>query len=159
MRPILDRVELKPGERVLELGPGPGMFSVEAARRLLPSGKLVVVDIQPEMVAKVEERIRQEGLENVEFHVASAYQLPLEDVSVDRAFLVTVLPEIPDRQQALMELHRVIKPGGVLSITEEFLDPDYPFISETIHRVEKAGFQLTQKFGNFWMYTVNFIRL
>jgi len=47
----------------------------------------------------------------------------------------------------------------VLSITEEFLDPDYPFISETIHRVEKAGFQLTQKFGNFWMYTVNFIRL
>jgi len=159
MHPVLDRVGLNPGERVLELGPGPGVFTVEAARRLLPTGSLVVVDIQPEMITQVEERIQEAGLENVETRVASAYQLPLGDVSVDLAFLVTVLPEIPDLHKALSELHRVIKPGGVLSITEEFMDPDYPFISETINRVEKVGFRLKEKFGNFWVYTVNFTRI
>jgi len=92
----------------------------------------------------------------VEAHVADAYHLPLDDGSVDRAFLVTVLPEIPDQARALAELHRVIKPGGLLSITEEFFDPDYPFAFETVRRVEAAGFGLERRFGNFWRYTVNF---
>jgi ubiquinone/menaquinone biosynthesis C-methylase UbiE len=52
---------------------------------------------------------------------------------------VTVLPEIPDRRRALAELRRVLKPGGVLSITEEFVDPDYPL-----------------RHGNWWIYTLNF---
>jgi hypothetical protein len=48
------------------------------------------------------------------------------------------------------------KPGGLLSITEEFPDPDYPFASETIRRVDAAGFSLERRSGNFWLYTVNF---
>jgi len=156
MRPILDRVGIRPGERVLELGPGPGAFTVEAARRVEPEGRLIVVDIQPRMIAQVEKRVREAGLTNVETHVADAYHLPLEDDSVDRAFLVTVLPEIPDQARALAELRRALKPGGLLSITEEFTDPDYPFDFETIRRVKAAGFSLEQRVGNFWVYTVNF---
>ena len=158
MRPVPDRVGIRPGECVLELGPGPGAFTVDAARRVGPEGRLVVVDIQPEMIAQVEDRVREAGLTNVETHVADAYHLPLEDESVDRAFLVTVLPEIPDQARALAELRRVLKPGGLLSITEEFADPDYPFAFETIGRVEAAGFKLDQRFGNFWVYTLNFRR-
>ena len=158
MRPVLDRVGIRPGERVLELGPGPGAFTVDAARRVGPEGRLVVVDIQPEMIAQVEKRVWEAGLTNVETHVADAYHLPLEDESVDRAFLVTVLPEIPDQARALAELRRVLKPGGLLSITEEFADPDYPFAFETIGRVEAAGFKLDQRVGNFWVYTLNFRR-
>jgi ubiquinone/menaquinone biosynthesis C-methylase UbiE len=153
---ILDRVGIRPGERVLELGPGPGAFTVDAAHCVGPEGRLVAVDIQPKMIAQVEKRVRQAGLANVETHVANAYDLPLNDASVDRTFLVTVLPEIPDQARALAELHRVIRPGGLLSITEEFLDPDYPFAFETVRRVEAAGFSLEQRFGNFWRYTVNF---
>jgi ubiquinone/menaquinone biosynthesis C-methylase UbiE len=119
-------------------------------------GRLIAVDIQPKMIAQVEKRVQEVGLTNVETHIADAYHLPLEDASVDRAFLVTVLPEIPDQARALVELHRVIKPGGLLSITEEFTDPDYPFAFETIRRVKAAGFGLEQRFGNFWLYTVNF---
>jgi len=158
MRPLLDRVGIRPGERVLELGPGPGTFTVDAARCVGPEGRIIAVDIQPEMIAQVDRRVREAGLTNVETHVAGAHALPLDDASVDRAFLVTVLPEIPDQGQALAELHRVLKPGGVLSITEEFMDPHYPFLSETVRRVEAAGFRLERRMGNWWIYTANFVK-
>lgn len=156
LHPVLDRVGIRPGECVLELGPGPGAFTVEAARRVGTAGRLVAVDIQPKMIAKVGERVRKAGLSNVETHIASAYELPLEDNSVDRAFLITVLPEIPDRPRALAELRRVLKPGGILSITEEFPDPDYLFPAETIRLVQQASFALEQSEGGLWVYTANF---
>jgi ubiquinone/menaquinone biosynthesis C-methylase UbiE len=108
------------------------------------------------MIAQVEARVREAGLSNVETHVASAYDVPLEDDSVDRAFLITVLPEIPDQARALAELRRVLRPGGVLSITEEFYDPDYSFPAETIRRLTAAGFAMDRRFGNWWIYTINF---
>jgi ubiquinone/menaquinone biosynthesis C-methylase UbiE len=159
MRPVLDRTGIRAGERVLELGPGPGAFTVGAAERVGPEGSLVAVNIQAEMIAQVDQRVQQAGLTNVETHVASAYQLPIVDQSVDRAFLITVLPEIPDRRRALSKLHRVLRPGGVLSITEEFYDPDYLFLAETIRLVEAAGFRLEERFGKLWVYTANFRRM
>jgi SAM-dependent methyltransferase len=156
---LLDRVGIRPRERVLELGPGPGAFTVEAARRAGPQGRVVAVDIQPSMIAQVEARVRRAGLANVETHVASAHSLPLPAASIDRAFLITVLGEIPDPDRALAELHRVLAPGGVLSIGEAFLDPDYHFPAETIRRVEAAGFQLIERHGNFWEYALNFRRV
>lgn len=156
MSRVLDRTGIQPGERVLELGPGPGTFTVEAARQTEPDGALVAVDIQPKMIADLERKVQAAGLINVETHIASAYELPLDDGSIDRAFLVTVLPEIPDRQRALAELRRVLKPDGVLSITEEFLDPDYPLARTTARWAEKAGFELAERHGNWWIYTLNF---
>ena len=156
MSRVLDRTGIQPGERVLELGPGPGTVTFEAARRTEPDGALVAADIQPKMIADVERKAQAAGLINVETHIASAYELPLDDGSIDRAFLVTVLPEIPDRQRALAELRRVLKPDGVLSITEEFLDPDYPLARTTARWAEKAGFELAERHGNWWIYTLNF---
>ncbi len=156
MRPVLERVGLRPGETALELGPGPGTFTVEAARQLGPAGRLVAVDIQPKMIARVEQKVREAGLTNVETHVASAYELPVPDATVDRAFLVTVLAEIPDPVRALHEIRRVLKPGGQLSVTEEFADPDYPRRITTVSWAEAAGFYLEACHGSFWVYTLNF---
>jgi len=156
MRPVLARIGIQPGERVLEVGPGPGAFTVGAALQAGPGGRVIAVDIQPEMIAQVEERVEEAGLNNVETHIANAHHLPLDDESVDRAFLITVLPEIPNPSRALAELHRVLCPGGVLSITEEFYDPDYLFLPETIRLVEAAGFRLQERFGNVLVYTANF---
>jgi ubiquinone/menaquinone biosynthesis C-methylase UbiE len=156
MRPVLDRVGIRPGEKVLELGPGPGAFTIEAARRTELGGKLVAVDIQPAMIAGVERKVNESKLTNVETHIADASHLPVGNGSIDCAFLVTVLPEIPDRKGALKELRRVLKPGGVLSITEEFLDPDYPLARTTIRWAEEAGFELEERHGNWWIYTLNF---
>ncbi len=159
MKRVLDWVGLIAGEQVLELGPGPGIFTVDTANRLGEKGHLIVVDIQPEMITQVDERINQAGLDNVETHVATAYNLPLATESLDRAFMVAVLSEIPDPHRALVELHRVIKPGGVLSITEEFMDPDYRFLPETVRKVKEAGFRFQEKRGNWWLYTANFNRI
>ena len=156
MTPVLARVGIQPGERVLELGPGPGAFTVEAAGQAGEGGRLIAVDIQPAMVARVQARVWQAGLSNVHCQVASAHHLPLEDGSLDRAFLITVLPEIPGRARALAELRRVLKPGGMLSITEEFSDPDYLFLGETVRLAGAAGFRFVERFGSFWVYTANF---
>ena len=155
---VLDHVGIRPGERVLELGTGPGAFSIEAARRTEPGGSLIAIDVQPRMVAAVERKVQAAGLSNVQTHVANAYDLPLDDASVDRAFLITVLPEIPDRQRALRELSRVLKPGGTLSIAEEFLSPSYPLARTVIRWAESAGLVLTERYGNWWIYTLNFQR-
>jgi ubiquinone/menaquinone biosynthesis C-methylase UbiE len=152
---VLDRVGIRAGEVVLELGPGAGTFTCGAAQRAGPEGHLHAVDIQPAMIARVEQRVRAAGLDNVSCHVGSAYALPLAHHSVDRAFLVTVLPEIPDRLRALAELRRVLKPGGVLSITEEFYDPDYLFEGETVRLLTSAGYRLLERHGNWWRYTLN----
>jgi ubiquinone/menaquinone biosynthesis C-methylase UbiE len=129
---------------------------VEAARRAEPGGTLVAVDIQAQMIAALEKRVQRAGATNVETHVASAYDLPLETNSVDRAFLVTVLPEIPDRHRALLELNRVLKPGGLLSISEEFLDPDYPLARTVVGWAREAGFELVEQHGNWFVYSLSF---
>lgn len=159
MSPTLDRIGILPGERVLELGPGPGMFTPAAAARVGATGRLVPVDIQPAMIAQLKETLRLQGVAQVEPLVGSAHSLPLAADSFDRAFLITVLPEIPDQRLALAELKRVLKPDGVLSITEEFSDPDYLFISEVVERLSAAGFHLISKQGGRWVYTANFRNL
>lgn len=159
MRPILDRVGIQPGEKVLELGPGPGLFTIDAAKRLGTTGKLIAVDIQPEMINRLEKLIKENQVTNVETKVASAYELPLRDNSIDRAFLITVFPEIANEEKVLRELFRVLKPGGIFSDTEEFLDPDYPLAKSVISQVEKVGFRLEERFGSFWLYTLNFKKL
>jgi ubiquinone/menaquinone biosynthesis C-methylase UbiE/uncharacterized protein YbaR (Trm112 family) len=111
------------------------------------------------MIARVEMQLREARVANTETHTADAYELPLADASIDRAFLVTVLGEIADQHRALAELHRVLRPGGILSITEEFSDPDYPFAWETIRKAEVAGFRLCARFGNFLVYTLNFEKI
>lgn len=156
VRHALERAGLRAGETVLELGPGPGAFTVAAAQRVGSEGRLIAVDIQPGMIAQVNARVKAAGVTNVETHVASAFELPLPDASVDRAYLITVLPEIPDPVRALREVHRVLKPGGVVSMTEEFLDPDYPRRATTGAWAAAAGFEPDARFGNWWSYTLNF---
>lgn len=158
MRPVLRWLHIHPGERVLEVGCGPGLFTVDVARQVGPKGRLIAVDLQPKMIARVDQRVVEAKLGNVETHVANAIDLPLEDESIDRAFLVTVLHEITDPHAALDELNRVLKPGGLLSITEAFMDPHYAFPFETIQRVEALGFSREQFFGNFWLYTMTFCK-
>jgi len=146
------------GMRVLELGPGSGFLTIEAARRVGDSGMLYCLDIEPALVVRLRQKTAKAGLENVALIVGNGECIPFADSIFDLAFLVAVLGEMPNKDVALRELHRVLTPGGVLSISELLPDPDYPLRGTTIAWALKAGFEPFQEFGNFFTYVVNFRR-
>jgi len=153
----LDRIGIRPGERVLEIGAGVGVFTAAAARRA-GTGRLVAIDVQPQMVRRVRGRLRREGASDLAAaRVADARDLPFDNGSFDRVFLVSALPEMPAKGRVLAEIRRVLAPGGVLSISEEFFDPEYRLPRETVRRVEPTGFRLFERHGGPLMYTLNFV--
>ena len=156
VRPVLDKFELRPGATVLELGPGPGYFSVEAARIVGPEGRIVCLDLQPGMLQMLAGRLGEASVRNACPLAGDATRLPLAAASVDAAFLVTVLGEIPDRPQALAELRRVLKPGGVLSFSESLTDPDYVFQASLRDLCRAMGFRELSCRGERLGYTMTF---
>ncbi len=148
------RLDLPPDAAVLEIGPGPGYFSVEIARAI-PEGTLWLLDIQPEMLAMAQERLERSGIRNVRYVEGDALRLPLEAGSFDAAFLVAVLGELPDAAAGLSELHRVLRPGGLLSVTEQVGDPDARPLHEVRRLLESAGYTVERTFGRGRTFTVN----
>jgi ubiquinone/menaquinone biosynthesis C-methylase UbiE len=156
LRSTVDGFHIDRGHTVLELGPGIGYFTGEVARRLGPEGRLVCVDIQSEMIGALRRRLLREGVTNALPMVGDALGLPLADSSVDCAFLVTVLGELPDRPKALAELRRVLKPSGILSITETLPDPDYQFADVVRDLCRASGFRLLEHHRRLLGFTMNF---
>ena len=152
---ILERAGLRPGERVLEIGPGAGWITEQAVERLGADGRLVCLDLQIAMLRKVRSRLgaRTPGLVQ-----ASGSRLPFRDGAFDRAFLIHVLGEIPDRPAAVAELHRVIRPGGELAVEEGLPDPDYIRGAVLGELVTTAGFRSGERFGGWADYTQRFVR-
>ncbi len=158
-RGLVRRLALVPDASVLELGPGPGYFSAAVARAV-PQGRLVLVDVQPEMLEMARERLEARGLHHVEYRVGSAGALPLASQSMDVAFLSAVLGEVPARDACLAELHRVLRPDGLLSITEyKVSDPDFVPASEVRSSVEAAGFQCCSSRGGILHFTLGFRKM
>lgn len=156
---IIQRSGITKGMRVLEVGCGSGAYTTFVARAVGEEGKVYALDIQPEMLQQLEHKLAKpenEYIKNIELVNSSAYDLPFDDGSLDLVYMVTVLQEIPDRSKALQQVRRVLKPGGVLAVTEWLVDPDYPWKSTTIRLGREAGFHLDEALGNFWQYTVRF---
>lgn len=154
----LGRIGVTAGMSVLELGPGPGFLTIEAAHRVGSSGRLCSLDIAPAMIAKTKRKLSDEATGNVSPMVGSGEALPFKEASFDLAYLVTVLGEIPDKNRALQELYRVLRPGGILSVSEFMPDPDYPLRRTVTIRALTAGFEPHQQFGNIFNYVLNFRR-
>ena len=136
---ILGAFGLTEGDRVLEIGPGIGYYSLAALKRI-GSGRLVCLDIQPEMLAGTRDTLLAAGNDKA-FHICGrATELPLRSRSFDHAFLITVLGEIPDRPAALSEIRRILHPHGRLSVSEQLPDPDF-VTRRALHReLNAAGF-------------------
>jgi ubiquinone/menaquinone biosynthesis C-methylase UbiE len=147
---------LKPGMTVLEVGPGNGRYTVEAARAVAPAGKVVAVDIEPKMIERVSRRAQAEAVTNLEAKTASVYDLPFRDATFDAVSMIAVISEIPHPHRALKEFHRVLKPTGILAFSELITDPDYPLSRTLIRTVDAAGFRLRNRLGNFVAYTLVF---
>jgi SAM-dependent methyltransferase len=145
------------GQTVLEPGPGPGYFTIEAARRA-EGGRVLCVDIQRAMLEALRPRLREHGVANAHPLLGDATRLPLADGSVDVAYLVTVLGEVPDRPAALAELRRVLRPGGVLAFAETLTDPDYVLRDTLRDLCRAAGFAFDGERRMFLGYMMRFRR-
>jgi ubiquinone/menaquinone biosynthesis C-methylase UbiE len=153
---IVDKLGLTGSERVLELGPGPGFFSVEIARRLT-DGRLELFDIQPEMLEKARRELERAGLSDVGFTAGQASDgLPFPDNTFDVAFLAAVIGEVPDKQACLRSLGQVLKPGGRLVFVEMVPDPDRLSVRQLRELTEPENFEFIEATGNRWEHIVHF---
>jgi ubiquinone/menaquinone biosynthesis C-methylase UbiE len=155
----LKRIGLRPGQKVLEIGPGPGRLLIPAAQRVLPGGEVVGIDIQPGMIERLKARAKHAQVANLTAILGDAAQPIVPEASFDVAFLVTTLGEIPDRPAVLAQCYRALKPGGVLSITEMLPDPHYQSRSTVKRLAEDAGFRLESVEGGWGLFTANFVKL
>jgi ubiquinone/menaquinone biosynthesis C-methylase UbiE len=147
-------LEPRAGERLLEVGPGTGYYSLPVAEWLSPSGRLEVLDVQQEMLDHTLRRAREHGIDNITPTLADARELPYPDGSFDGAYLVTVLGEVPDQEAALRELGRVVKPGGRIVVGELFGDPHMVTHSALAARAQAAGLRVDRKLGGaLWHFT------
>ncbi len=154
----LDRIGLRPGQRVLEIGPGPGRLLIPAARRVLPGGEVVGLDIQPGMIERLKARAAQASASNLTTILGDATKPNVPAESFDIVFLCTVLGEIPDREAALLQCYAALKPDGTLSITEIFPDPHYQSRATVKRVAEGAGFRLEATHGPWYFFAANFVK-
>ncbi len=155
---LIQRLELQEDHKVLEIGPGPGYFSLPVAE-MLKKGKLVLLDIQQEMLDMSRKRLEKKNITNVEYKLCDGKKLALENKSFDRVFMVTVIGEIDNKDLYLKEINRILKDDGILSISELAGDPDKLSQDELQSLVTQYGFQVSKVYGNKRNYTMNFTKI
>ena len=135
------------GERILEIGPGTGYYSLAIAEWIGQEGQLDILDIQQEMLDDTMRRATGRGLDNITPACASAQALPYADGSFDAIVLVTTLGEIPDQDAAWREMGRVLAPGGRVVNGELFGDPHWVAPRAAERGAEAAGLPRHRRAG------------
>jgi ubiquinone/menaquinone biosynthesis C-methylase UbiE len=156
--PIVTRERLRavlrpdPGERLLEIGPGTGYYTLDMAEWLGPEGRVEIFDLQQDFLDHTMRRAAERGLANVVPTQGDATDLPYEEASIDAVILTAVLGEIPEPAAALREIHRVLKPGGRLVVGELFGDPHFTTLASLKRQAAEVGLRFEERSGNWFGY-------
>jgi ubiquinone/menaquinone biosynthesis C-methylase UbiE len=153
LREVLDP---QAGERILEVGPGTGYYTLDMAEWIGPQGTVEIFDVQQEFLDHVTLAAEGSGISNVVATLGDATELPFEDDSVDAVVLTAVLGEIPDRAAALGEIERVLRPGGRLVVGELFGDPHFTTFASLQDQCGDASLRFEQRSGNWFGYFARF---
>lgn len=151
---VIEKLALKPGDVVVDLGAGSGYFTVRMARAVGPGGKVIAVDVDSEMISYIESRKKDEGLENIETILAEPHDPKLAPSSVDLIFICDTLHHISERGKYYPLLARALKRGGRL-VNVDFEKRPMPIGPPVEHKIAKedvgrevapAGFRLIKDF-------------
>jgi len=140
---------LHEGETVLDLGSGPGLDCFLAAREVGESGRIIGVDMTPEMIEKARTNAEKGGYENVEFRLGELEHLPVGDDTVDVVISNCVINLVPDKAQTFSEAFRVLKPGGRLMVSDIVLArplPEWLLASKTAYSACVSGAELKDRY-------------
>ena len=134
---LLDALALKPGMVVADIGAGTGYLSRRMAGAVLPGGKILAVDVQPEMVSMLERFVKRLKLENIEPRLGGEKDVGLAPESVDLAIMVDVYHELTHPHEVLASILRALKPGGqVVFVEYKAEDPNVPI--KPLHKMSEA---------------------
>jgi SAM-dependent methyltransferase len=117
---------LAPGQTVVDLGSGAGNDVFIARAAVGETGRVIGVDMTPEMIAKARENAERRGVRNVEFRLGDIESLPVDDASADVVVSNCVLNLVPDKKRAFAEIFRILKPGGRFCVSDIVLEGELP---------------------------------
>jgi ubiquinone/menaquinone biosynthesis C-methylase UbiE len=144
---LLEAAGLKSGQKVLEVGCGPGFFTIPAAKIVGEEGSIYAVDTHPLAIKKVQEKVEREGIKNVNPILANASDTELPDQSIDLAFVFGLRYIAGGLENLISEMYRILKPEGVLSF-EKTRGLEKKLISE----VEREGFIYSKKEARIFLF-------
>lgn len=147
---LLKAAGLKPGQKVLEVGCGPGFFTTPAARIVGKEGFVYAVDVHPLAIERVKEKIERGRIKNVKPILANASNTGLPDRSIDIAFLFGLRYIAGGLENVIPEIHRILKPGGVLSF-EKTKGSEKKLIEE----VERGGFVYSGRQARIFLFIIS----
>jgi ubiquinone/menaquinone biosynthesis C-methylase UbiE len=147
-------LDIRPGMSVLDAGCGPGRLTIPIAQRVGPEGEVTAMDLQDGMLREAKDRAHAANLSNIRFLRAGIGEGNLECDRFDRAVLITVLGEIPDRDAALHEIYEALKPGGILLVEETIRDPHFQTRSTLTRLAVAVGFIEKDFSGNRFSYSI-----
>jgi ubiquinone/menaquinone biosynthesis C-methylase UbiE len=120
---VLREVGIKPGSHVLDYGCGPGSYIIPLETLIGQTGKIYALDIHPLAIQKVQRIVEKKSLTNIET-IQSDCQTGLPDQSMDVVLLYDTLHELNDPEKVFMEIHRILKPDGILSLSDHHMKED-----------------------------------
>jgi ubiquinone/menaquinone biosynthesis C-methylase UbiE len=144
----LETAGLKSGQKVIEVGCGPGFFTIPAAKMVGDNGIIYAVDVNQRANKRVEEKMRKYGIDNIKPILGNAADSGLQDSSIDLAFIFGLRYIAGGLSNLISEMYRVIKSGGILSFEKTTGSDD-----KLVEEVERAGFVKTDRKGRIFVFT------
>jgi len=144
----LETAGLKPGQKVMEVGCGPGFFTIPAAKIVGDKGLIYAIDVNHRAIKRVEEKMRKYGIDNVKPIMGNAANSGLQDSSIDLAFIFGLRYVAGGLSNLISEVYRILRSGGILSF-EKTTGSDEKLVEE----VERVGFVKTDRKGRIFVFS------